>query len=108
MNDLIERMRAKPEHVRKGVALSASAGFTALIALLWGVSLASSGALAIAPSASAEDGIKATFAESGGTSLLSAVSALTKPQEGQVTVVETRASSTAAAPRPEQRTVIPF
>jgi hypothetical protein len=108
MNDLIERLRAKPEHVRKTVAFSASAGFTGVIALLWAVSLGSSGALALSSGPAQEGELTSAFSESGRTSLLSAVSAITNPQQGQVTVVETRASSTVPAPRAEERTVIPF
>jgi hypothetical protein len=108
MTDFIERLRAKPEHVRKGIALGTASGVTALIALVWSVSFFSSGALALSPSSVGTEGLASSFSKTGGSSLLSAVGALSGKQEGQITVVETRASSTVAAPSSDDRTVIPF
>lgn len=111
MRDFIETLRAKPEHVRRRIALAAAAGVTATVALLWIVALMTSGALALnAPPRTSE--IAASFSEraSGTASALSAAASLfsgTQPSEG-IEVVEVESSSTLDAPVPEERTIIPF
>lgn len=107
MTDLVERLRAKPEPVRKVVALGAATGFTGLVAIAWAVSFTSSAAFALsAPDDAA--GPRPGIAEEESASLLSAVGALMKQQEGVITVAGTRASSTVPAPKADERTVIPF
>lgn len=39
MRKIIDNLREKPEHVRKGVALGASAGIVAVIVLVWATTL---------------------------------------------------------------------
>jgi len=108
MMDFIERLRAKPDHTRKQIALGAATGFTGLVALVWLTAFTASGALA-RPSESKESGVTSAFSEQSGASLLGAVGALTARQDGSITVVGTRASSTMQADAaPEERTVIPF
>lgn len=108
MNDFIERLRAKPEHVRKSIALGTAGSVTGLVALVWAVSFSSSGTFAFTPDPVGERTVSSAFAEASGPSLLGAVGALISKEEGEVEVVGTRASSTVSAPRPEERTVIPF
>lgn len=43
----VHSLREKPEHVRQRIAVTASAGITGFVALIWAVSLASSGVLAL-------------------------------------------------------------
>lgn len=49
MQHHLHALRQKPVHVRKNIALGVSAGFTALVAVIWVTTLASSGAFALAP-----------------------------------------------------------
>lgn len=48
----IEKLRAKPEHVRERIALGTSAGITGLVAVIWVVTLAATGTFSLAPSGS--------------------------------------------------------
>ncbi len=107
MNDFVERLRAKPEHVRKSLALLGAGGFTAVIALFWAVSFTSSASFALSTSNESKPSVETAFKEDS-ASLLSAVGTLLKGDVGQITVVETRASSTVDAPKGDTRTVIPF
>jgi hypothetical protein len=50
MMDFIERLRAKPEHVRQRIAFGASAGITGVVATGWLMTLLVSGTFSIAPS----------------------------------------------------------
>ena len=43
----IQKLRAKPEHVRERIALGASAGITGLVALVWVVTLATTGTFSL-------------------------------------------------------------
>src|SRR4051812_40526397 len=47
MKKYVHHLKQKPENVRKRIAFGATIGATALIAIVWMVTLASSGALAI-------------------------------------------------------------
>lgn len=109
MTDFIERLRAKPEHVRKHIALGTAGSITGVVALAWMISFSASGSFALSPIPKNEGGASASFAQAGSPSLFAAVGALVKAETTDlIEVVETRASSTVAAPRPEERTVIPF
>ena len=46
MKDYVAKLKAKPEHVRKRIALGTSAGVTALIGVVWLTTMATSGAFA--------------------------------------------------------------
>lgn len=108
MIDFIERLRAKPEHVRKHIAFFAASSITGLVALMWFGAFVSSGALSrSAPSQT--NAVTAAFTEHEGASLLGAIGALTTREDGSIQVVETTASSTAGSKEaPEERTTIPF
>ncbi len=54
MRDYIERLRAKPEHVRRRIALGTSVGVTGVIAFFWAVALIFGNTLSIEPSGSAQ------------------------------------------------------
>lgn len=105
--DYIERLRTKPVHVRKQIAFGASAGFTALVAIIWVTAFTASGALSRS-ALTDQPGLTSTFSTEKGASLLGAIGALTTKQDGSVEVVGTQASSTVNEPSEDERTVIPF
>lgn len=97
MKDYIERLRAKPENVRKTIALTTAGAVTGVVALGWIVALVASGSLSLAPSVPDAD-VGAAFAESQAhfnqvAGAASAFSAQTNG-EGAVTIVEEDRSST--------------
>lgn len=117
LRDYVEQLKAKPEHIRRRVALGSSLGITGVVAISWVIALGASGTLAL--SAPAETGGTNGLAEVAGEtssrfgSLLGAVGAAGSYNEGgepALTIVDGSASSTleAQAPAPEERTVIPF
>lgn len=56
MRHHIENLKQKPEHIRHRVAIGASAGATALVALIWLAAHTATGTFALsAPTASSED-----------------------------------------------------
>ena len=117
MHDLIERLRAKPEHERRRIALATSGTVTGLIAIMWFGAVIASGTLALenndADTRVAEAPRYEEALGSAGASfseLFAAVGAVgsATSTEGLV-IVETNASSTIAAPAAaDTRTVIPF
>ncbi|MCI0597848.1 hypothetical protein L0Y34_02150 [Candidatus Parcubacteria bacterium] len=112
MRDYIERLRTKPEHERRRIALGASLSLTALVCAGYVIALVSSGTLAF-ESASSEGLDIRTAVEGAGddfSSFAGAAAALERGfQEGEIQVIETRASSTFPAGEVlDNRTVIPF
>lgn len=119
MRDFIENLRAKPEHVRRQVAMGASAGVTGVVAVAWAAALFASGGLTLAP-ASAETVSGADFdalaedTRSAFSELLGAAGAAggaSASQQAGIRVVDGETSSTLErdeAPAADQRTVIPF
>jgi hypothetical protein len=120
MRDFIERMQAKPEHVRKRFAFLTSAGITVVVALGWLAAIASSNSFALSPS----DVSLSSIDESGGLSeivedtssgfsdLLGAAGGATG-NNGQVggglQVIDGESSSSLDRESDrEERTVIPF
>ncbi len=117
--DHIDTLRAKPEHVRHRIALAASLGITALVAVGWLIAVATSGTLAL----KSDDALASTPGQAGAdvaqtvadtksnfSQLLGAAGAAfgatsTAPS---LTIVETRASSTLDRPNPATQTAIPF
>jgi hypothetical protein len=59
MRDFIERLRAKPEHVRRRIAVGTSLGITGVIAFVWGLSLIFGNTLSI-ESSSGQNGTLAS------------------------------------------------
>ena len=114
----LERMRNKPDHIRKGVAFGAAGALTLLVALGWGVFTVESGSLALAPTvltpdATAQIATTASETSSGFSNLLGAVGAATSADtKPSLQIVDSGVTSTinakaAATPAPEQ-TTIPF
>jgi len=97
MKDYIEKLRAKPENVRKTIAISASGAITAVVAIGWVIALFMTGSLSLAPITPDSD-TAATFAESTAryNQMAGAASAFSSQMkgEGAVTIVEEDRSST--------------
>lgn len=109
----VHTLRQQPTHVRERIAFGASVGITGLIGLVWAVSLASSGVLAVngtrsdAPAELASQDVGGSVSE-----LMGAVGALTGATTSApaLTIVDGPSASTYDAPvaPPPSATVIPF
>jgi len=95
----LDRLREKPDHVRHRIALLTSAGVTALVAILWVTTLATSDTLALKDAPAVIEDQRDTLAEtkSAFSELMGAVGAAasgnaTEPELS--TVVETRTVTT--------------
>jgi hypothetical protein len=92
--DYIGRLRTKPEHVRRRIAVGTAVGTTGVIAAVWLFILASSGTLLVSPVPSAAN--SAVLA--AGTSQVQAVTAQTKSGFQQLLGAVGFASATTAPP----------
>jgi hypothetical protein len=106
----IESLKAKPEHVRQRIALGASAGVTALVAICWVAVIATSGMFAIDSSTYAsagDDDFTQTLADtkSGFSQLLGAVGATDFGSDDAQIDVETKTTTTLDK---GEATTIPF
>jgi|CXWL01.1.fsa_nt_gi hypothetical protein len=115
MRHHIQHLKEKPEHVRRRIAVGTSAGVTVIVALVWMVTLSSSGVLALknAPTSESENVAEsARSAKEGITSLLGAVGAA--PGESTspaLSIIDNGASSTLDQKQNQpssNATVIPF
>lgn len=113
----IERLRAQPEHVRHRVALGIATAITALVAVTWAGTLATSGRLALKDTgAIAPEELTASVSESASTfsNLMSAAGAALNAtsSDAVLRIVETKTSSTIetqpASANNTNQTVIPF
>jgi len=117
MKKYVTHLKAKPEHVRKRVAIGATAGVTALIAIVWITTLAHSGAFALAQDPSVIDkansqpqlatgGVKSSVEQ-----LLGAVGAAGATSSAPaLTIIDNQSASTFAQPAPTSNnaTVLSF
>ncbi|MBU0749969.1 hypothetical protein KKH15_00435 [Patescibacteria group bacterium] len=113
MQDFIERLRAKPEHVRKQIAIATSGVLTGLVAVGWLASLVAGGTLALKASDTvAEPAGNIAEQQNGFESLLGAAGSFAgvTTEDPELTVLESRTSSTLDRNQQEvdTRTVIPF
>jgi len=118
MKRYVHHLKAKPEHVRKRLAIGAAAGVTALIAVIWVVTLAGNGSLALSQDASPIDKAAAQQPQlaSGGVKsnveqLLGAVGAAGATSSAPaLTVVDGQTTSSFHQPAPNSNnaTVLPF
>ncbi len=111
--DFLERLRAKPEHVRRQIALRTSGAVTLVVFLGWATAFASSGTLALNDTGSTSSNLaEATQNTDLDVSrLLGAANAFQQDIEEatSIRVVETNASSTLDANTGVgEETVIPF
>lgn len=120
LHEHLTTLRQKPEHVRQRVAVGASAGITALIAVVWAGTLVSTGAFALnsgpsqAPAAQNADGfaLSGTNVTSNFAQLMGAVGAATGATTSQpsLTIIDgttTSSFDTSTTTNPTA-TVIPF
>jgi hypothetical protein len=120
MKDLIQRMKAKPEHVRKRIAFGTSVGVTALIGVLWVTTMATTGAFALNGKGSDADAsqpkdasiaLTGTNVKSNFSQLMGAVGAVTSGSSTQpaLTIIDGKTTSSfdATTTNPSA-TVIPF
>jgi len=125
MKEFVLRLKQKPEHVRRRIAVATSVGATALVALIWAGTMASGGAFALgtgtgnnaaAGGASSQGNepfaLSGTNVESNFSQLLGAVSAATgaSSSDPTLTIIDGDSSSSfddATTTNPSA-TVIPF
>lgn len=118
MDKLIQDLRAKPEHIRKRLALGASAGFTALVAVMWAVTLSANGTFALSSQPAADAGssdgyvLGGTGVKSNFSQLVGAVGAVAgaTTSASQLTIIDGQTTSTfdQEANTNSDATVIPF
>ncbi len=115
MLDFIERLRQKPEHVRRRIATGTAVTLTGLVTLGWIGALAAGNAFILQPSPEAptlaQTGTPLTGAVKNAplSSLMGAAGAREGSAEASLIIVESDSSSTIAEPAAvEERTVIPF
>ena len=113
MPNTLERLRAKPNHIRHRIAYGTAAGVTAVVGLVWAGVFISSAPLALAPAGSdtaAAQNTQAALAEtkSNFSQLLSAVGAAGGASQPAALAVAAPATTSAPATPPADPTVIPF
>ncbi|HEY0010431.1 MAG TPA: hypothetical protein VGB97_00765 [Candidatus Paceibacterota bacterium] len=112
----LNQLKEKPEHVRHNVALGASVGVTAIVAVIWAVSHAASGTFALTSPNASDSEEPSTFADTQGNfkDLLGAVSEGfgATSTNSELTIVDGNTTSTiqpgTAAVSASDATVIPF
>jgi hypothetical protein len=107
MMDFIERLKAKPEHVRRRIAVGTAAGITGVVTAAWFFTLLFAGTLSLAiPEGGVNSGTLAqtnTSNSSGNTANLAAVNASSAEVPQQSNLARLLAAvgiSTAPAPKP--------
>lgn len=109
IRDYVEHLRAKSVHQRQNIAFASAGCITILVALGWLTTLVSSGALAFKDSeadsnfASATQGLQSQTANLAG-----AAGAFDGMLVAEVTIVDTKASSTLDQEDIGEATVLPF
>ncbi len=124
MNDFIQKLKAKPVHVREGVALGTAIVFTVMVTIVWFTTSLTSHtgffAPMLSPTVSFENSQKTlaqVYAQNGGvpsvhSNLVGAVSEAVSVKDSasapRLQIVEISHSFTSSATSSEDRTVIPF
>jgi hypothetical protein len=117
MFEYLKRLRNRPEHVRKNVALGAAGALTLLVALGWGAATIAGGSLALAPTSLTPDDsapvvaavaqTSSTFSQLLGAVGAAATGASTTPPAVEVVSDRSQAPAVATTTAYSQ-TVIPF
>lgn len=124
MQDYIEKLKLKPEHVRRRIAVGTSVGITALVAIVWVSALSASGTFALgtgtnapkqAPSTDAF-ALDGTNVKSNVSQLVGAVSAATGATTSQASLTIVDGTTTSSIGQPTKQadgnntsaTVLPF
>ena len=116
MLEFIDRLRQKPEHVRRRIAAGTAITITGLVTLGWMGALVAGNAFILTPSTDApslaETGSPLTEAVANRPenrqNLLGGVGAAGGGEESSLIIVEEEAKSTVAPVAPEERTSISF
>ena len=116
MLEFIDRLRQKPEHVRRRIAAGTAVTVTGLVALGWMGALIAGNAFILTPSTDApslaETGTPLSDAVAnrpgGMPNLMGAAGAAGTKQEASLIIVEGKSASTVQAAEPEERTSISF
>ncbi|KND51795.1 MAG: hypothetical protein ABA06_00845 [Parcubacteria bacterium C7867-001] len=104
MKDLVERLRAKPEHIRRRITLGTSVGVTGVVAIAWLIALVTSSPLLL-PTTSVN---LANTGPQFPNLLGGAAAAFGSPEANSLTIEDGAASSTLDRSETDTRTVIPF
>jgi hypothetical protein len=102
MRDLVERLRAKPEHIRRRIALFSSAGITGVVGLAWLAATVNTGALALSKTPPTQ----LPAPSDNGSTLIGAAAAFQGPKDDATIRVEDVKPQ--ATQKQDTRTVIPF
>lgn len=114
MRDFIESLRAKPEHVRRRVAVGASAGVTGVVAAGWIAALIAGGTLSLEPATPTDisNADFSTFAQETRSTFSNliggAAGAGGASGASSITVIDGETSSTLDREEASDATVIPF
>lgn len=113
MLDFIERLRQKPEHVRRRIAAGTALSVTGVIALGWVGALIAGNVFILTPSSDsaslAQTSGQLTGAVSNARSSFSELmEAANNEREPSLIIVEGETKGEVVAPKEETRTVIPF
>ena len=112
MMDFIERLRAKPEHVRRRFAIAAGSAAGGIVLMGWLTMVVTYGLLPDDASYASDDlsTIRTALENVGenAPSLAGVAGVLSTGNGGDLTVIETKTSSTLSEAGTDERTVIPF
>ena len=116
MLEFIDRLRQKPEHVRRRIAAGTAVTLTGIIALGWMGALIAGNAFILTPNnnapslaeSGAELGNAVKQRPSGFNQLMGAVGASGEEENASLIIVEGREQSTIEETAPEERTSISF
>jgi hypothetical protein len=116
LSEHLERLRAKPHHVRRQIALGSSLAITGLVAIGWMGALVSTPKLAITSGTESNVNFQEALTDTGSnfSELLGAAGAAfgASTSPAKISVVDTKTSSTMETPRDNhndtKETVIPF
>lgn len=110
MRTYINSLKKKPEHVRRRIALLSTSGITGFVAIIWAVTLSSTGVFSLAPAAESPK-VTTTPSTNSFSQLLGAVGA-TSANSGEpaLSIVDNGSSSTLDTKKQKatSATVIPF
>ena len=116
IHEAVTKVRQKPEHVRRRIALGISSGVTGLVAVIWAGTLVSSGAFALNTGTDVtptqEASLSGTNVESNLSQLAGAISSVTgaTTSDPELTIIdgETSSSFKKTETTNPSATVIPF
>lgn len=112
VSEHIEYVKGKPHHIRKGIAFSAAAGCTTLVAFVWLAESLWSGAFALKSSSfadSARQSPEAIVYDSGKSGLAGVAAALSEDERADAPVhIEIVDAASSTPEKKAEQTIIPF